>query len=98
MTFNAKAFDRFLSKNSMRPNWIQMHPDVWSGFWYVKRHSQFWGKILRRTGRLVKSRRIYWLGLPIVCAKGFKEIIDENVEVEDIYDEIGHTFILRFKD
>lgn len=98
-TFDEQEFDRFLSEVSEKPNWIKMHPLTWNGFWYIKPHSLFWGRVFRKLGRLLKSRRIYWLGLPIVWLEGYKEYFNPSTtKVYDIYDENGHTVFVELKD
>jgi hypothetical protein len=49
--------------------YLPLHPDIWNGYWDIHERS----RLLRRLGRRLHSRRIYWLGLYVKWITGVKE-------------------------
>ena len=75
-------FDRFLSESNTPPEWIIMHPSVWSGFWSIKPIPKPIKRVFRFLGRKLKNRHMYWIGLPLFWVDGMKEIIDPEGEIQ----------------
>lgn len=78
-------FDRFLSENCVKPEYILVHSLIWNGFWAIKRRPRIVSNIFRRIGRKLKSKRIYWIGLPIYWVEGIKIYFPEDMEQKVIY-------------
>lgn len=81
-------FDKFLSDNSVVPEWVFMHPSVWNGYWSVIKRPR-WFKVFKAIGRIMRNRRVYWLGLSIYWVDGLKTVFPEDAiitEVKDIFD------------
>lgn len=67
------SFDKFLAVSSSRPEWVIVHPDIWNGYWRIKKLSpaiRYFGKLL---GKILHIRWLLWLGMPLYWERGLKE-------------------------
>ena len=53
---------------------------LWSGHWQIVEKSLF----LRRLGRFLHSKRIYWLGLNVRWVEGLRDVLNSCYEYERI--------------
>lgn len=77
--YNAKDFDTFLSDNSLRPDHIIMHPSVWNGYWSIAKRPRWVSNFFKRLGRLLGSRKIYWIGMSLYWVDGLKTMLPEDI-------------------
>lgn len=77
-------YDAFIGLHSMAGAFFAMiavlDPEIWNGFWYIPGHPG--GKLFRKLGHLLHSRRIFWLGMPIRWIPGFKDYLKEREDAD----------------
>jgi hypothetical protein len=70
---NARDFDKFLSEVSTKPGIVILHPSIWNGYWSIHKVPRIASVVFRFLGRKLRSRKLYWIGLPLYWVYGLKE-------------------------
>jgi hypothetical protein len=66
-----RAIKELYSAGVERPWVVVLHPRLWNGYWEIKNNF----RLLRRLGRLLHNKYVYWLGFQVRWATGLKEIL-----------------------
>jgi hypothetical protein len=67
--------------------------EIWNGYWYVGQIHPLRSVVFRWLGKTLKSRRLYWIGLPIRWVEGLKDIAPKHLgytAMEGAKREVNH--------
>ena len=83
-TFDAKAFDRFLSESSAKPAWALMSPKIWNCQIGIKPIPMLLRKLFGYLGNYTGNRYLLWLSKPLYWIPGMRDVFgltDSDAEI-----------------